>query len=347
MTLPPARRPRPHGGQRRAPVGDERRLPGTKGDGMRIAIIDDGIDISRPSFSGAGYSTRRASPRASPPRRTASHRGPRLPAARAAGRATRTAFDPGRRSTGPTWPASPPGTRASRGQCDGVRVPGLSGVAPRAYLGNYRVLTVPTPAIRSRRQRRGDRPGHRPGRRRTGWTCSTSRSASRGHGRQDLVEHAIAGAARAGVLTVAAAGNEGDEGGNGTIDSPAAAPDAIATAAVTNDRFFGVPMRVLGPGAGAGEPGGVRRRGRRQHHPADLRGGAVHGRGDGLRKRGPRRRARPRAPDRLVQRGAGRRAGPPGTRLRVLVGRAGRPPAAGRPGHAARGPGRGPRWPGS
>ena len=36
---------------------------GTRGQGMRIGIIDDGIDIRRPSFSGAGYSYPRASRR--------------------------------------------------------------------------------------------------------------------------------------------------------------------------------------------------------------------------------------------------------------------------------------------
>ena len=62
----------------------------------------------------------------------------------------------------------------------------------------------------------------------------------------DLVETAIAGAARAGVTTVVAAGNEGDQGGFGTVSSPGSAADAISVAAVTNDRIFGLPLTVVG-----------------------------------------------------------------------------------------------------
>ena len=62
----------------------------------------------------------------------------------------------------------------------------------------------------------------------------------------DLVERAISGAARAGVTTVVAAGNEGDEGGFGTVSSPGTAADAITVAAVTNDRIFALPLTVAG-----------------------------------------------------------------------------------------------------
>ena len=62
----------------------------------------------------------------------------------------------------------------------------------------------------------------------------------------DLVEQAISGAARAGVTTAVAAGNEGDEGGFGTVTSPGSAADAITVAAVTNDRIFALPLTVAG-----------------------------------------------------------------------------------------------------
>ena len=42
----------------------------------------------------------------------------------------------------------------------------ISGVAPRAYLGNYKVLTVPTDGLRAQRQRTRDRRGNRGRRRR-------------------------------------------------------------------------------------------------------------------------------------------------------------------------------------
>ncbi|MEO9174073.1 MAG: S8 family serine peptidase, partial [Gaiellales bacterium] len=50
----------------------------------------------------------------------------------------------------------------------------------------------------------------------------------------------------AGVTTVVAAGNEGDQGGFGTVSSPGSAADAITVAAVTNDRIFGLPLTVQG-----------------------------------------------------------------------------------------------------
>ena len=62
----------------------------------------------------------------------------------------------------------------------------------------------------------------------------------------DLVETAIAGAARAGVTTVVAAGDGSDQGGFGTVSSPGSAADAITVAAVTNDRIFGLPLTVVG-----------------------------------------------------------------------------------------------------
>ena len=59
-----------------------------------------------------------------------------------AARSTRT-----RRSTARTSRASPPATRARTPRPAPTirRRPGLSGVAPRAWIGNYRVFNVPTP----------------------------------------------------------------------------------------------------------------------------------------------------------------------------------------------------------
>ncbi len=65
----------------------------------------------------------------------------------------------------------------------------------------------------------------------------------------DLVARAIHGAARAGVVTVVAAGNSGDDLGGGSVSSPGSAPDAITVAATSVGRFVGVSVGVLGPGA--------------------------------------------------------------------------------------------------
>ena len=69
----------------------------------------------------------------------------------------------------------------------------------------------------------------------------------------DLVARAIHGAAHAGVVTVVAAGNSGDDLGGGSISSPGSAPDAITVAATSVGRFVGVQLGVLGPGAVPGD----------------------------------------------------------------------------------------------
>ena len=50
-------------------------------------------------------------------------------------------------SMAPTSPASRRVSRGSRAIVDGVAITDLSGVAPDAYLGSYRVLTTPTPTF--------------------------------------------------------------------------------------------------------------------------------------------------------------------------------------------------------
>jgi minor extracellular serine protease Vpr len=219
---------------------------GSRGQGERIGIIDDGIDITRPSFSGAGY----AYPPGFPKGLSKGVNG-KIIVARAfappdTGPREHTAFDPNGSDHGTHVAGIAAGDSGVVAMVDGVRVPNLSGVAPDAYLGNYRVLTTPTPTFGL-----------------DGNGAEIARAIDRavadgmdvlnlslgepevGPG-DDLVERAIAGAARAGVTTVVAAGNEGDQGGFGTVSSPGSAADAITVAAVTNDRIFGLPLTVQG-----------------------------------------------------------------------------------------------------
>ncbi len=58
---------------------------------------------------------------------------------------------------------------------------------------------------------------------------------------------AISNAIAAGVVVVLAAGNEGPS--THTIDTPGSAPDAISVGAVTNARAFAAELHVTGPGA--------------------------------------------------------------------------------------------------
>ncbi len=219
------------------------------GDGMRIGIIDDGIDMTRPSFAGAGYRY----PPGFPKGFHASTNG-KIIVARAfapprGSKRMRTAFDPDGSEHGTHVAGIAAGLSGITGTSLGVTINGLSGVAPHAYLGSYRVLTIPTPSF--------GLDGNGPEIAR-----AIDRAVSDGmdvlnlslgepevESANDVVARAIHGAARAGVVTVVAAGNSGDDLGSGSISSPGSAADAITVAATSVGRFVGVTLAVLGPGA--------------------------------------------------------------------------------------------------
>src|SRR5439155_19674983 len=109
----------------------------------------------------------------------------------------------------------------------------VSGVAPRAYLGNYRVLTIPTGQFGLD----GNSPEIAAGIEaavRDGMDVITlalgEPEISPG---RDVVVQAINGAAAAGVVPVIAAGNDFDVLGPGSINSPGSASRAITAAAAT------------------------------------------------------------------------------------------------------------------
>ena len=120
---------------------------GATGTGIKIGIVDDGVDPTNPFLAPNGYTYPAGFPRgglkwtspkvivarvfpgpnSGPPGRLAVDRDASFHGTHVAGIA---AGDAG--TCSPGGPDHPP-------TC------GLSGVAPRAYLGNYRVFTVPTP----------------------------------------------------------------------------------------------------------------------------------------------------------------------------------------------------------
>ena len=125
---------------------------------------------------------------------------------------------------------------------------GLSGVAPRAWLGNYRVFTVPTPI------------GHVAN---TPEIIAAFEAAVEdgmdvinfsGGGPQidpanDALIEAVHNIAAAGVVTVIAAGNDRDDFGLGSDGSPGTAPDAISVAAISNTHVFAPSLDVTAPGS--------------------------------------------------------------------------------------------------
>ena len=202
----------------------------TAGNGIKIGILDDGIDRTHPFFDPRGY--------AMPPGYPKGNRGftsakvivarafpPRAPSWRYA----RRPFDP-RHSFHGTHVAGIAAGNA--GVFRGASPRRMSGVAPRAYLGNYKVLTIPTasgigldgnaPEIVA-----GIEAAVRDGMD----VINLSLGQPEIEPRSDVVARALDGAAEAGVVPVTAAGNDFTDFGVGSIASPGTAVRAITVGA--------------------------------------------------------------------------------------------------------------------
>ncbi len=129
-----------------------------------------------------------------------------------------------------------------------VTITGLSGVAPKAYLGSYVVFpdhvtnafahdivdaleVAYADGMDVVNMSLGGTPG---------------KSPVPGGRTEDQLELAVDAASAAGMVVAVAAGNAGP--GPGTVESPGAAPGALTAGATTNPHFVGIPVSVTGPG---------------------------------------------------------------------------------------------------
>jgi minor extracellular serine protease Vpr len=218
---------------------------GDRGDGVKIGIVDDGIDQSNPYFNPAGFTYPATFPRGAKafttPKMIVARAFPG-PGSGAQGKLPlyRQASFHGTHVAGIA--AGDGGTTAAPG-LDHPAVAGLSGVAPRAWLGSYRVFNTPTP---------------------TGYDAFTPQIVAAfeaavndgmdvinfsGGGPQadpvsDALVEAVHNVAAAGVVPVISAGNDRDDWGLGSVGSPGTAPDAISVAAVSNSHVFAPSLSV-------------------------------------------------------------------------------------------------------
>jgi len=223
---------------------------GSDGTGVKIAIVDDGIDQTNPFFNPAGFSYPAGFPKGARKWTTAKVIVAKVFPGPNSGAPGRLAVDPASSFHGTHVAgiaAGDSGTTAPAGS-DHPKVTGLSGVAPRAWLGNYRVFTVPTPI------------GHVAN---TPEIIAAFEAAVKdgmdvinfsGGGPQidpanDALIEAIHNVAAAGVVPVIAAGNDRDDFGTGSAGSPGTAPDAISVAAVSNTHVFAPALTVTAPDA--------------------------------------------------------------------------------------------------
>jgi subtilisin family serine protease len=199
----------------------------TAGNGMKIAVIDDGLDATNPYFNPSGFQypagfpkgqTRYTTPKVIVQRTFA----PPSPKWKYAN----TPFDP----TESFHATHVAGIAAGDHGTVAGSTP-ISGVAPNAYLGNYKALTIPTPSFgldgNSAELAAAVEAAVADGMN----VINMSLGEPEVEPSRDLLVTALEGAAAAGVVPVVAAGNDFSDFGYGSVSSPGNAPSAITVAA--------------------------------------------------------------------------------------------------------------------
>ena len=205
----------------------------TAGQGVKIGIIDDGVDQTHPFFSPTGFTMPAGFPKGQTAYTTAKVIVARsFPPPGLKYRYAKRPFDPVESEHGTHVAGIAAGDFGTQAE-DGERKYTVSGVAPRAYIGNYRIGTIPTngfgldgnsPEIAAAIEQ-AVKDGMN--------VINLSYGEPEITPSRDVVVQAINGAAAAGVVPVVSAGNDFRELGFGTIGSPASAARAIAVAAAS------------------------------------------------------------------------------------------------------------------
>ncbi|MFL5934490.1 MAG: S8 family peptidase [Gaiellaceae bacterium] len=201
----------------------------TAGQGMKIGVIDDGVDQTHPFFSPAGFTMPPGFPKGQHAYTTAKVIVARaFPPPGASWRYAKVPFDPSESDHG-THVA---GIAAGDYNISAGRLK-VSGIAPRAYIGNYRIGITPTPGLGLD----GNSPEIAAAIEQAVKDGMDVINLSYGEPEmtpsRDIVVQAMNAAAAAGVVPVVAAGNDFDAIGEGSVSSPANAAGAIAVAAAS------------------------------------------------------------------------------------------------------------------
>jgi subtilisin family serine protease len=210
------------------------------GDGVKIAIIDSGVDAQHPALQDSTLAAPPGFPRFNADS-DASFTSGKVIVARSYVNLL-PSRDPDRSARDRSGHGTALATAAA-----GVRVQAplttVTGVAPRAWIGSYKVFGTPgfndtttdDVIIKAIDDAVND-----------GMDVINLSLGSEFAPRleDDIEVQAVERAARAGVIVVAAAGNNGPD--YSTLSSPATAPSAIAVGATTNERTFGVRVEVDG-----------------------------------------------------------------------------------------------------
>ena len=216
---------------------------GHAGAGVKVAIIDTGIDITHPCFSDTGYATQTQLGNHSLTNnkviaaKVFSNRTPQQ------GYTAAALQDHGTHVAGTV--ACNFGTPAP---VDGVTTYDMSGVAPRALLGNYNIFPGALGNARSEDIVNALEAAYE-----DGFDIANMSLGGGSHGFQDLLTVAVDNLDRANMVVAVAAGNSGP--GLFTVESPGSAARALTAGASTVGHFIGAPLTVGGStyGVAAGD----------------------------------------------------------------------------------------------
>ncbi len=214
------------------------------GEGVKVAVVDSGIDIKHPCFDDAGYG---GQTQVGDSRFTNN----KVIAAKVFNNKT-----PSRGFTAEAIDSH--GTHVSGtigcnhdtpATVSGVTIPyGISGVAPRALLGNYNVFPADEANARSEDILNALEAAYA-----DGFDVANMSLGGGARGIQDLLTVAVDNLDQANMVVAVAAGNSGP--GHFTVQSPGSAARALTAGATTVPHFVGAPVSVPGStfGAASGE----------------------------------------------------------------------------------------------
>jgi subtilisin family serine protease len=212
----------------------------TAGQGEKIGIIDDGLDSSHPFFSPAGYTMPAGFPKGDKDYTTAKVIVARsFPPPSPDWKDADKPFDPEFSEHATHVAGIAAGNNGlTVNSADRGRVT-ISGVAPKAYLGNYKVLTIPTVSGVGLDGNAAEIAAGVEAAVKDGMdVINLSLGEPEIDQDRDVLVTAIDNAADAGVVPTIAAGNDFDTFGRGSVGSPGTAPKAITAAAVTKSKVI-------------------------------------------------------------------------------------------------------------
>jgi subtilisin family serine protease len=208
--------------------------PPNAGDGVKVAILDTGIDVTHPCFSDAGYP-------AQPHLGTPSLTNNKVIVAKVFNMKTPSrGYTPEALQEHGTHVAGTVGCNfATPASVNGVAAYAMSGVAPRALLGNYNIFPGAVDDARSEDIMNALEAAYQ-----DGFDVANMSLGGNAHGIQDLLAMAVDNLDQANMVIAVANGNSGPD--LFTVESPGSAARALAAGAATVGHIIATPIAVDG-----------------------------------------------------------------------------------------------------